>query len=179
MERKDDVSPIEVSPNKISWIWRPLYYLSLGLIIPDQCVPILDHLKELVVTRQFGICYVTKLTGESGTKWIRVPHGPRGCETEWIRVPNKLTVLGPDRSHLISWPIPTKCYPHQSFRQFSNGPILTKWITVLHGPHVRETDGSEFRISSRCSDLIALTWFRDLSQQNVIPINHSDSLVMA
>ncbi len=34
-----DVSPTDVSPTKSSWMLRPLYDLSLGIIIPDQCVP--------------------------------------------------------------------------------------------------------------------------------------------
>ncbi len=38
---RDNVSPTEVSPNENSCILRSLYYLSLGLIIPDRCVPTL------------------------------------------------------------------------------------------------------------------------------------------
>ncbi len=38
---RDNVYLSDVSPNKNSWILRPLYYLSLGLIIPDRCVPTL------------------------------------------------------------------------------------------------------------------------------------------
>jgi hypothetical protein len=120
MDRRDDVSPIEVSPNQKSWISYPLYDLTLGLIIPDRCVPILDTMKELVVTRQFGLCNcnVPKLTGESR---------PNGSQFRM---------------------------DHAVARQ----------------------NGSEFRISSWCSHLIVLTCFRDLSQQNVTPINHSDIL---
>ncbi len=49
---KDDVYPTDVSRNENSEILRPLHYLSLGLIIPDRCVPTLDRMKELVVTIQ-------------------------------------------------------------------------------------------------------------------------------
>ncbi len=36
---KDDDTPTDVSPNKKPSILRPLYYLSIALIIPDRCVP--------------------------------------------------------------------------------------------------------------------------------------------
>jgi hypothetical protein len=34
-----NVSPTNVSPTESSWMLRPLYDVSLGLIIPDRCVP--------------------------------------------------------------------------------------------------------------------------------------------
>jgi hypothetical protein len=45
-----DVSPTNVSLTENSWILQPSYYLSLGLIIPDRCVPSLDRMEELVIT---------------------------------------------------------------------------------------------------------------------------------
>ncbi len=36
---RGDVSPDRVSPTKNSWPLRLLNYMSLGLIIPDRCVP--------------------------------------------------------------------------------------------------------------------------------------------
>jgi hypothetical protein len=52
---RDNVSPTDVSPNENSCIMLRLYYLSLGLNIPVPCVPTLDHMKELIVTSQFGL----------------------------------------------------------------------------------------------------------------------------
>ncbi len=50
-----DVSPSNVSSNENSWILRSLYYLSIGLNIPDRWVLTLDCMKKLGVTRQFGL----------------------------------------------------------------------------------------------------------------------------
>ncbi len=44
----------------------------------------------------FLLCTVTN-KGQSYLM-ITVPYGPHGRETEWIRIPNKLMVLAPDRS---------------------------------------------------------------------------------
>jgi hypothetical protein len=39
------VSPTDVSLTKSSWMLRPIYDLSLVLIIPHRCVPTLDRIR--------------------------------------------------------------------------------------------------------------------------------------
>jgi hypothetical protein len=77
---RNDVSPTDVSSNEILEYYVPFNTVSLGLIIPERCVPTLYSIKkELVVTRQFGLCRVSNITRESHTKWIRALHGQQSC----------------------------------------------------------------------------------------------------
>ncbi len=54
---QDDMSPNNVSPTKKSRTFRPLHNTSLGHVVPDQYVLILNCINVLVKISYFGLCF--------------------------------------------------------------------------------------------------------------------------